>query len=342
MSLRRPSRMACSSAGSPLRYTLTPAAELEPSYVTVTCAQVLTGIAFCVTTLSELPGHMWCSPTATFPLSRSNSYPRLPASAGAWVWCRTTDRGACVGVLIQRLKLNGSVREKCPTFGKVNPFSPDSSTACPIFPGTSFGPSWALPGVFGSAALAILLSLSSSKEYDATRPGIGRSLGHVDVHFSNPALAVSRDFRNSASLAATAFRSSAIFASCSSFDRSSVGTGVALVKYDVCPDSSMFWKKAKSWQKPFCRIASNLWSWHRLHSNVRPRKAVPIVVTRSTTYATRNSSSTTPPSSFCMCSRLNAVARRCSLLAAGSRSPASCQVRNSLKGWLRLKARMTQ
>ena len=69
---------------------------------------------------------------------------------------------------------------------------------------------------------------------------------------------------------------------------------------------------------------------------------MPIVFTRSTTYATRNSSSTMPPSSFCMCMRLNAVARRCSFVAFGSRSPASCHVVNWSNGRFWLNALMTQ
>ena len=39
---------------------------------------------------------------------------------------------------------------------------------------------------------------------------------------------------------------SAILLSCSPVESNRAGTGVADVKYDVCPDSSMFWKNANS------------------------------------------------------------------------------------------------
>ena len=73
--------------------------------------QVPTGIAAFVTTLSELPGHMWCSPNATRPSSKRSSYPRLPASIGALLWWTTTARGACSpGGRRRMLRLNGSAR----------------------------------------------------------------------------------------------------------------------------------------------------------------------------------------------------------------------------------------
>jgi hypothetical protein len=56
----------------------------------------------------------------------------------------------------------------------------------------------------------------------------------------------------------------------------------------------------------------------------------------------RNSSSMLPPSFVWRCRRLKAVAMRCSRVAFGSRSPASCHVRNWSYGRFSLNARMTQ
>ena len=49
-----------------------------------------------------------------------------------------------------------------------------------------------------------------------------------------------------------------------------------------------------------------------------------------------------PPSFVCRCRRLKAVAMRCSRVALGRRSPASCQRRNWSYGRFWLNARMTQ
>ena len=60
-----------------------------------------------------------------------------------------------------------------------------------------------------------------------------------------------------------------------------------------------------------------MWSWQRAHSTLRPRKARPSVLTRSTTYSVRYSSATMPPSWLCMWLRLKPVAIRCSCVGVG-------------------------
>ena len=80
-------------------------------------------------------------------------------------------------------------------------------------------------------------------------------------------------------------------------------------------------------------MGSYLWSWHCAQDAVKPIHTCMVVFTRSTTAATRCSSSSVPPSSLVMVLRWNAVANRVSALASGSKSPASmCSVKVAKAG----------
>ena len=70
--------------------------------------------------------------------------------------------------------------------------------------------------------------------------------------------------------------------------------------------------------------------------------AVDVASTRSTTYSTWYSSGIAPPSKLIMWLRLKPEAIFCSLVASGSRSPASCSIVNSSNGMFRLNAAITQ
>ena len=69
-------------------------------------------------------------------------------------------------------------------------------------------------------------------------------------------------------------------------------------------------------------IGSNLWLWHLAQPMVSPMKTCIVVSTLSLIAATRNSSSSVPPSVLVIVLRWNAVAIFCSRLAPWSRSPA--------------------
>ena len=65
-------------------------------------------------------------------------------------------------------------------------------------------------------------------------------------------------------------------------------------------------------------IGSYLWSWHWAQPTVRPRKTVPVVLTRSTIDSTRNCSTSIPPSWLISVLRWNPVAIRWAEACAGT------------------------
>ncbi len=167
-------------------------------------------------TFSELPGHMWCRPNATRPFSSSSSYPRLPASIGALLWCDDHRAARSAGVCSQRRSENGSARVKWPTPGKTNPFSPLSSAAWPILPATELRPFDRRCRLVRVAAFAILPAVDVVERVRADEPGHRRASPRRS-HFANAPSPSPRSASSARLLSsAIAVRSSASFASCSS------------------------------------------------------------------------------------------------------------------------------
>src|SRR4051794_40437683 len=96
----------------------------------------------------------------------------------------------------------------------------------------------------------------------------------------------------SASNATTSLVALSISAACS-------GVGSASVGVSSRRSASSVWSKmAKDRKYSSCVIGSNLWEWHWAQAIVRPIHTWYVVLTRSTTAAVRNSSSSVPPSSL--------------------------------------------
>ena len=110
--------------------------------------------------------------------------------------------------------------------------------------------------------------------------------------------------------------SAASFASTSGVVTIAVGLGTP--EYGIWPVSLTLLKKREEPDRtPSARSGRTCGRGSARTRRVRPRNARPSVLTRSTTYSTRYSSETMPPSWLCMWLRLKPVASRCSCVGVG-------------------------